>query len=137
MAWTEEMRKKALETRRAHKKGKNGTSAVGPWEITVDVDWNGLPMDEAQAAYAILRKEFEKAGSVLNARSMPVPGSYICFMCKKTHLGEPRGKDYSYRNPETGLMQVVEICGELCWEHYNRLRIAERKEREMRTALWR
>jgi hypothetical protein len=104
-----------------------------PWSIVVAVDWETLEILEAQQAYSTLKKEFERAGFVMNQRSMPVPGSYVCFICKKKHLGDPRGKDYSYVNPKTGLMQVVEICGELCWLNYQKLRIEERKEREMPT----
>ncbi len=136
MVWTEEMRKKALETRLAKKKqrGENHTvelQPAAPWEITIDVNWKELPMQDAQAAYAQLRKEFEKAGSILNARSMPAPGTYKCFMCKQTHVGQPRGTDYSYINADTGLMEPVLICGELCWIRYQELRIKERREREM------
>jgi len=145
--WTDEMRKKALETRLAKKKqrGENhtvisGRSAiqsgdkvipVSDWEISIRVDWEHLPMQQAQTAYASLRKEFEKAGSILNARSMPTPGTYKCFMCKQTHVGQPRGTDYSYINADTGLMEPVLICGEKCWLDYQRLRIKERREREM------
>jgi hypothetical protein len=149
MAMSAEKRKEAGERKRAlHASGKLGrgkkTDAplqlhamgqihdqlIDPWEITIAVDWEHLRLEEAQRAYAALKVQFEKAGFILNQRSMPEPGSYVCFMCKKKHLGDPRGKDYSYINPKTGLMQVVEICGELCWIHYQRLRIDERKQRE-------
>jgi hypothetical protein len=139
MVWTEEMRKKALETRLAKKKqrGENHTIPAPSvlntvsWDISIDVDWKELPMQEAQIAYAQLRKEFEKAGSILNSRSMPTPGTYKCFMCKQTHVGQPRGTDYSYINADTGLMEPVLICGEKCWLDYQGLRIKERREREM------
>jgi hypothetical protein len=101
------------------------------WSIGISVDWEKLPMPEAQQAYAQLRKEFEKAGFILNQRSMPAADGYTCFMCKKFHLGLARGTDFSYVNPQTGLMQPVSICGELCWIHYQELRIKERKEREL------
>jgi hypothetical protein len=110
---------------------KASIERTSTWSIVVSVNWEHLPILEAQQAYAMLKKEFERAGFIINQRSMPEPGSYTCFMCKNTHLGEPRGKDYSYTNPKTGLMEVVEICGEACWLAYQGLRIRERKEREM------
>lgn len=78
-------------------------------------DWEHAPMEEARAAYGKLRKEFENAGTILNSRSMPTPGSYVCFMCQITHPGEARGKDDSQVSPITGLAERVRICGEECW----------------------
>ena len=99
------------------------------WNIVVDVDWNHLPILDAQEAYAVMRKEFEKAGQILNDRSMPAPGSYKCFICQITHPGDPRGKDLAYEDPETKLRVPVEICGEACWLKYSDYRIKERSFR--------
>lgn len=100
--------------------------------VKVAVDWEKLTMEKAQQAYAILKKEFERAGFILNQRSSKREDeSYVCFMCKSKHLGLPRGTDYSYVNPQTGLMQPVFICGEKCWLDYQGFRIRERKEREL------
>jgi hypothetical protein len=112
--------------------GQEPPTFVDPkgWSVVVSVDWEKLPMLEAQNAYVALKKQFERAGFIMNQRSMPERGSYICFICKQKHLGDPRGKDYSYTDPKTGLMQVVEICGERCWIGYQELRIKERKDRE-------
>lgn len=93
-----------------------GETPLGPhWAIKVEVDWQNAPLPQAQEAYARLKKEFERAGTILNSRSMPTPGSYVCFMCQITHPGEARGKDDSQVNPSTGLAERVRICGEECW----------------------
>lgn len=162
MTWNATQRQQALETRRinkAEKRLKAGERITEEerqlvenrlrskmtenrkknidreWSFTFDVNWKTLPMEEAQRAYAELKAEFERAGTVLNARSMPTPGHYTCFICKKTRAGDPRGTDYSYINPETGLMQPILICGELCWLRYQEFRIGKRREAEMpRTA---
>lgn len=142
MAWTAERRERQMATLEAKKKSngqapeyfgdtKTVVDEIMNHGIHVNVDWGRLPMPEAQTAYAKLKAELERAGTILNGRSMPTPGSYICFMCKKSHLGDPRGKDFSYKNQKTGLMQVVEICGENCWRSYQELLITERREREM------
>ena len=140
MASTPEQREKWKEQHRLRKLAKakpNGDvtsyrdSAGSRWNIEIDVDWQSLPMEHAQTAYAELRKEFEKAGRILNERAMPTPGNYTCFICKKTHAGDPRGTDYSYINPETGLMEPILICGELCWLRYQEFRIGKRREAQM------
>ena len=103
--------------------------------IVVEVDWTNLPFDKARSLYANLKAEFEKAGRILNARSMPTGDYYTCFICKTRHFGEPRGKDYSRQDPATRLMTPVLICGEACWLKYQQLCIGERKAREMGTQL--
>jgi hypothetical protein len=115
--------KKADAPLQLHAMGITHDPLIEPWEITIAVDWEHLRLEEAQQAYAQLRKQFEKAGFILNARSMPAPGQYVCFICQKTHLGDPRGKDYSYKNPSTGLMEPVSICGERDWLAYQDFRI--------------
>ena len=139
MAWTAERRERQMETMAAKKKlrGKNGNGTVKTIEAvqseyhdtTISVDWEHLPMPEAQTADAKLRKEFERAGEILNSRSMPDPGSYTCYMCESVHLGDPRGKDDSYIHPRTGLAERVRICGENCWLAYMDFRIKERSLR--------
>lgn len=99
------------------------------WSIDIDIDWHDVPMNEAQEAYSILRTEFEKAGRILNERSMPAPGSYKCFMCQIVHPGDARGKDDSYEDPETKLRVPIRICSELCWISYQDYRIKERSFR--------
>jgi len=105
------------------------TNTSDEWSIYIEVDWRKLPLLDAQIAYAELRKEFENAARILNDRSMPAPGSYVCFMCQITHPGEPRGRDLAYENPETGLREPVSICGENCWIQYQDYRIKERSLR--------
>lgn len=108
-----------------------------PWEVTVRVDWNTLAIGEAQQAYARLKDEFEKAGTILNNRSMPRDNNYVCYMAGKplcclpgiVHDGQPRFIDYSRKNPKTGLMEVVKICSELCSIRYNAMLIEERKQK--------
>lgn len=99
--------------------------------IHIGVDWNTIPMDQARLLYADLKSHFEKAGAILNNRSMPRESSYVCFMCKTRHEGDPRGKDYSRVDPATGLMLPVSICGERCWIAYQDMCIKERKANEM------
>lgn len=96
--------------------------------ITIKVDWDTLPMPEAQQFYASLKSEFEKAGKILNARSNAHFEGYTCFMCKKHFNGNPGFTDHSYRDPVTGLSPRVDCCGELCVINYHKLRI------DMRTA---
>ncbi len=120
-----------------------------PQPVPVDVplfelriDWNSMPLLEAQQWYAKLKAEFENAGRILNARaSNKLSEGYECFMAGKsvngtkacakgiTHSGIPRGVDYSYRDPETGLLCVARICSERCWILYNQFRIDQRRER--------
>lgn len=99
--------------------------------VIVEVDWNTIPMDQARVLYADLKGHFEKAGAILNNRSMPREDHYTCFMCKTRHNGDPRGKDYSRVDPLTGLMLPVSICGERCWIEYQDMCIKERKANEM------
>jgi len=105
--------------------------------IRVDVDWTKVPMPEAQQLYSQLKSEFEKAGQILNARSMPQQKGYVCFMAGRekccpagvVHDGDPRGTDYSYKDPKTGLMVPVRICSENCWIRYQNMLIEERRKR--------
>jgi len=100
--------------------------------INIDVDWDNLPMPEAQTFYAHLRAEFEKAGKVLNARSNAHFSGYDCFMCKKHFNGNPGFTDYSYRDPATGLSPRVDCCGELCVINYHKFRIDMRLAENVR-----
>jgi hypothetical protein len=102
--------------------------------ITVEVDWEHLPMTEAQSFYAYLRSEFENAGKILNARSMERTAGYMCFMCKKHFNGNPGFTDHSYQDPATGLFPRVDCCGELCVINYNAFRINQRHQRELAKA---
>ena len=118
------------------------------------VPWDRLPMEQARALYAQLKGEFEKAGNILNARSFPPNiGRYACTMCgctckdkrhkqsvnpadhepgcKKVHEGDARGKDDSYKDPETGLYVPVRICGEEHWIRWQQKLIEERRERNL------
>lgn len=112
-------------------------SAPPPYGIFIDVGWETLPMPVAQQAYATLKDIFEKAGAILNARSMPTDNKYVCYMAGKpmccppkiVHDGQPRFIDYSRKNPKTGLMEVVKICSENCSIRYNNLLIEERREK--------
>lgn len=142
---TEEHKKKMAEgrertrlLREGLKQKTNGDAPTGSVHITevatfpdvlISVDWKNAPMHEAQSAYSKLREEFEKAGRILNERSMPAPGSYKCFMCQIVHPGDARGKDDSYYDPDTGLLSPVRICGEGCWISYQDFRIRERSLR--------
>jgi hypothetical protein len=104
-----------------------------PSSINIDVDWEHLPMQEAQQFYAHLKSEFEKAGRILNARSMARIEGYDCFMCHNHFDGNPRFTDHSYMDA-SGLNPRVDICGELCVINYNAFRINERRERELKQA---
>ena len=122
-----------------------------PWDIHVRADWEHLPMPEAQTAYAKLKFEFEKAGSILNARSSGNHQQWSCFMAdKKIPSGDPKipprpsdcpsqGQvlsrlpsfiDNAHKNSKTGLIEVVRICSEICSIRYNQIQIDERRERE-------
>jgi hypothetical protein len=96
--------------------------------ITIKVEWETLPIQEAQQFYAALKVEFERAGKILNGRLMAEHEGYTCFMCHTYHEGRPGMTDLSYQDPKTGLFPRVDLCGELCVVNYHKLRI------DMRTA---
>lgn len=102
--------------------------------IAVDVDWEHIPMQEGQQFYAHLKAEFERAGKILNARSMQRTSGYTCFMCKNHFDGNPGFTDHSYVDPKTGLSPRVDCCGELCVINYNAMRINERHQRSVAQA---
>jgi hypothetical protein len=102
--------------------------------ITVDVDWEHIPIQEGQQFYAHLKAEFERAGKILNARSMERISGYTCFMCKKHFNGNPGFTDFSYVDSKTGLSPRVDCCGELCVINYNAMRINERHQRSVAQA---
>jgi hypothetical protein len=107
------------------------------WEIDIDVEWATLSMDEARQAYAELKKHFDRAGAILNARIMDTDGRWVCFMAGKkgcckmgvVHSGNPRGVDYSYVDPVSKLSKPAKICSELCWIRFQQQLIDERRER--------
>jgi hypothetical protein len=105
-----------------------------PSTIAVDVDWEHIPMQEGQQFYAHLKAEFERAGKILNARSMQRTSGYTCFMCKKHFDGNPGFTDHSYVDLKTGLSPRVDCCGELCVINYNAMRINERHQRNVAQA---
>jgi hypothetical protein len=109
-------------------------NSYDPARIIVQVDWQHLPMLEAQKFYACLKTEFETAGRILNARSMEASAGYQCFMCKRHFSGQPKFTDHSYVDPETGLSPRVDCCGELCVINYNAMRINQRHERDVARA---
>lgn len=111
----------------------NGTAVVKA-AISVEVDWQTIPMPEGQHFYAILKAEFEKAGRILNARAMQQFEGYTCFMCHKTFRGRPGFVDHSYLDPKTGLAVLVQCCGELCVINYNKYRIQLRLEQSLEAA---
>jgi hypothetical protein len=122
------------------------------WGITIDVDWTTLEITAAQNAYSMLQREYEKAGRILNSRTTRHElGQFYCFMagspgaCKigVAHTGRPcfidnarKAPKGGYKDPRTdqvtpeGLFVPVEICSERCYQLYNALLIAERRERE-------
>jgi hypothetical protein len=112
----------------------NGKADYEPNHITIEVDWEKTPMQEAQQFYAHLKNEFERAGKILNARSMERTSGYTCFMCKKSFQGNPGFTDFSYIDPQTGLSPRVDCCGELCVINYNAMRINERHQRAVARA---
>jgi hypothetical protein len=108
--------------------------------IDVTVPWESLEILEAQQWYAILKKEFERAGAILNARlCAQTQDSFVCFMagtegaCKAgvIHKGRPAGIDYQHKDSKTGLLQPAMICSERCWVLYQAKLISERREREL------
>lgn len=99
--------------------------------IVVEVDWEHIPFQEGQQFYAHLKAEFERAGKILNARSMERTSGYTCFMCKKHFNGNPGFTDHSYVDPQTGLSPRVDCCGELCVINYNAMRINQRHQRDV------
>lgn len=107
---------------------------IEPGKILVLVDWEHVPFLEGQQFYAHLKDEFEKAGRILNARSMERVSGYTCFMCKKHFSGNPGFTDYSYVDSKTGLAPRVDCCGELCVINYNAMRINERHQRSLAQA---
>jgi len=110
-------------------KPPNGTAARPM--ISVEVDWEHIPMSEGQAVYAKLKEEFDKAGKILNARSMEHLEGYTCFMCNKSFRGRPGFVDHSFIDPETHLARLVECCGELCVINYNKFRINLRLQQNL------
>ena len=100
--------------------------------ITVKVDWAHIPMQEARLAYAELKSQYEQAGVILNARSMGEAPEFTCFICKKTHPGRPAGEDNAHKDPDTGLLAPVKICGTICWEKYQVLLFEQRRDRNQR-----
>lgn len=117
-----------------HATGVTRDPLIEPSEILVLVDWEHVPMSEGQKFYAYLKAEFEKAGRILNARSMERVSGYTCFMCKKHFQGNPGFTDYSYVDAKTGLSPRVDCCGELCVINYNAMRINERHQRSLAQA---
>jgi hypothetical protein len=117
-----------------HVTGITHDQLIEPPRILVQVDWQNVPMLEGQKFYAHLKEEFEKAGRILNARSMERTTGYTCFMCGKHFDGNPRFSDHSYADPLTGLHPVIHCCGELCVINYNAKCIKERHDREMKQA---
>lgn len=105
-----------------------------PDHVTIEVDWEHLPMQVAQEFYAYLKVEFERAGKTLNTRLMTRTESFTCFMCKKTFNGRPGFTDHSYIDPATGLSPRVDCCGELCVINYNSFRINQRHQKELAKA---
>lgn len=100
----------------------------------ITINWDTLPMMEAQHFYAALKSEFERAGRILNARSMARTSGYTCFMCKKHFDGNPGFTDFSYVDPATGLSPRIDCCGELCVINYNAMRINQRHQRSLAQA---
>lgn len=106
-----------------------------PNHIVIEVDWEHLPMPEAQQLYAHLKDEFEKAGKILNARENRRNAGYTCFTCKQYFEGLPHFVDYSYIDPSTGLNVRVECCrDEHCSREYHEMRIRERTKAHLREA---
>jgi hypothetical protein len=108
--------------------------------ISVTVPWDTLPILEAQQWYEKLKREFERAGTILNARlCAQTLDSFVCFMagtegaCKAgvVHKGRPAGIDYQHKDEKTGLLQPAMICSERCWVLYQAKLIAERRDREL------
>lgn len=121
------------------------------YSISINVDWENMPLQEARNFYEALSKEYEKAGRILNERATTrQPDQFNCFMAGKpgcckigtAHTGRPRFIDLSYKAPKggykdlltnqhtpEGLTVPVNICSELCFHRYNEILIAERRER--------
>ena len=105
-----------------------------PDHIDIEVDWDNISMLMAQQFYAHLKSEFERAGRILNARSMSRLSGFECFMCHRHFPGDPKFSDHSYIDPKTGLSPRVDCCGELCVINYNAMRINERHEKDVQRA---
>jgi hypothetical protein len=109
--------------------------------LVIDVDWNGLPMQDAKNLYSELQRQYEAAGKILNARAMTEGTSefYECFMAGKDkccpkgnkYRMPPRGQDYEngVKDPRTGLVTPVRICSENCWIRFQDLLIKARRDR--------
>jgi hypothetical protein len=116
---------------------------TGKAALVIDVDWQHLPMQDAKNLYAELRRQYEAAGAILNARAMSEGSSefYECFMAGKDkccmkgnkYRMPPRGQDYEngVRDPRTGLVTPVRICSENCWIRFQDLLIKARRERNI------
>ena len=110
----------------------------------IHVDWQNIPMPDAQILYAQLKESFEKAGRILNARAMAATQVefYECFMAGKAkccakgtqHRMPARGTDYEngHKDPKSGLVSPVLICSENCWIRYQEVLINERRDRNLR-----
>jgi hypothetical protein len=111
----------------------------------IHVDWQNIPMPDAQTLYAQLKESFEQAGRILNARAMAATQVefYECFMAGKPkccakgtqHRMPARGTDYEngHKDPKSGLVTPVLICSENCWIRYQEVLINERRDRNLRS----
>jgi hypothetical protein len=115
-------------------------AVVPPPYISISVPWETLDLLEAQHYYSELKKEFERAGAILNARCCEEgEEKYVCFMAGKpgacelgmVRTGRPRGIDYAHKDPHSGLLKPAKICSERCWILYQQQLINERREREL------
>ena len=106
--------------------------------LVVDIDWANLPILQAQSLYATLKFYFEKAGSILNARTTGSNAEWVCYMSDKgndcptkgqLHNTLPKSVDLSHVNPATGLTLPVRLCSELCHIRYQAILINERREK--------
>jgi hypothetical protein len=99
-------------------------------EITINVDWENLSIEEAQSAYATLQAEIQKAGKILNARTTRQPDKK-CWYCKKPIPdGKEAFKDDGYHDPKNkGMIIPIRCCSEPCYIHYHEFRIKERRDK--------
>jgi hypothetical protein len=104
--------------------------------VEIHVDWDSIPLTEAQRLFGLLRDTVNHAGKILNNRLMepktsPCGGSSGAGCGKLISDLEAKGSDASYTNSQ-GLIEKILLCSELCWNGYQRKRLDDKHKARMR-----
>lgn len=83
-------------------------------------DFKKMPLDDAIAALAELREEYERAAHAVQQR-MTVPAIIHCYICKREI---PQGKwtqNIVYRDKVDQLIKTIYFCSARCIAMHNKL----------------